>query len=110
MDGPPAGDPSEEYDGRDAIVRVALPWPARTKVALLSSLDCGTFEDVRVAAPSGFEPAEQLMYFAGAVDRQVASTILRRKPSDYHEAELITDSFQLLSRSLPPSPISKFPF
>lgn len=110
MDGPPAGDPSEGYDGSDAIVRVALPWPARTKVALLSSLDCGTFEDVRVAAPSGFEPAEQLMYFAGAVDRQVASTILRRKPSDYREAELITDSFQLLSRSLPPSPISKFPF
>lgn len=80
MDGPPAGERSGEDDNLNPILRVSLPWPARTKSVLLVSLDRGIFEDVRIAVPSGPESAGQSFHFARAVDEQVGSTISRRKP------------------------------
>ncbi|KAF9790812.1 hypothetical protein BJ322DRAFT_411728 [Thelephora terrestris] len=91
MDEPDTGVPSGEDDNRNAILRVSVPWPARTKTALLKSLDCGTFEDIRVAVPSGPEPTEPHIHFAGGVDEQVGATISRRTSPDDHGSELMTD-------------------
>lgn len=103
MDGPPAEDPSGEGDDRNAILRVSLPWPAGTKNALLTSLDRGTFEDIRIAVRSGPESTEQPMYFARAVGERVGNSISRRKPSDYHGSELMIYNGLLVYQSEPAS-------
>lgn len=83
--GPPAGRPSGEGNDGTAIQRVSLSWPDRAKNALLTSLDCGTFENICITVSSGPESTEKPMYFAGAVDVSVGPTISRCKPSDYHK-------------------------
>jgi hypothetical protein len=86
MDGPVANDQGNDHI---RILRVSSPWPAWTKKALRTSLDRGTFEDIRVTVPSGPESTEQPMYFAGAVDETVGASISYRKPPDYSQRELM---------------------
>jgi hypothetical protein len=75
MDGSTVDGLNEVNTRHSIIQRVSQPWPIRIKKALFTSLDCGEFESVHVVVPLGPELAEQSIYFAGAVDEQVGSSI-----------------------------------
>jgi hypothetical protein len=79
MDGPAADNPPGTYGDNAAILRVSRPWPAGTRNALRISLDHGSFEDIRVLVPSGPGLTEEPVYFTGAVNEQVGSSISRCK-------------------------------
>ena len=57
------------------IPRVSQHWPARTKVALLTSLDEGIFEDLHLSIPPGPVETRRQLHFARNVDRGIASSI-----------------------------------
>lgn len=80
MDGSTVNGSNEVHNSCSRIQRVSRPWPTRTKRALFTSLDSGEFESVHVVVPLGPELTEQPIYFAGAVDEQVGSSISRGEP------------------------------
>lgn len=99
MDGPVVNHQNLGVDiDRSTILRVSHPWPARTKEALRASLDCGTFEDIRVTDPSASDPesTEQRIYFAWAVDKRVGASISRCKPSSRFQSDLMTNDSPLV--------------
>ena len=77
MDRSTVNGPNEVNNSRSSIQRVSRPWPTRTRKALFKSLDSGEFESVHVAIPLGPELTEQPIYFAGAVDEQIGSSVSR---------------------------------
>ena len=92
MDGSVTNDnPLGVDNDHGAITKVFRPWPARTKKALRASLDRGVFENIRATVPSGPESTEQLMYFAGAVDERVGTSISRREHLNYPQSELMAN-------------------
>jgi len=54
---------------------VSQPWPARTKVALRTSLDEGTFEDLHLSITPGPGETECQLHFARNADKGVATSI-----------------------------------
>ena len=73
------------------IPRVPHPWPARTKNALCVSLDEGAFEDFHFILPPGLVSTKRPMYFAGAVNGEVATSISLCKLLNHHSGKLILD-------------------
>ena len=91
-DGTTVTDLRHELSGDcNTIPRVSHPWPVRTKNALCMSLDNGTFEDFHLTLTPGPVPTKHPMYFAGAVDRDAASSIRLCKLSNCHLGKLIVD-------------------
>ena len=90
---PTAADLGFELSGDcNTIPRVSHPWPGRTKNALRVSLDEGTFEDFHFTLTPGPVPTKYPMYFAGAVDKKVASSIGFCKLSNCHSGNLILEN------------------
>lgn len=80
MDGSTVNGLNGVHNSRSSIQRVSRPWPTRMKKALFTSLDSGEFESVHAVVPLGPGLTGQSIYFAGAVDEQVGSSISRGEP------------------------------
>jgi hypothetical protein len=104
---------SPNYEPGDygiTIPRVSQPWPARTKVALRTSLDEGTFEDLHLSITPGPGETECQLHFARNADKGVATSIPICKLLNCLLSEtIITTRLQYLSCILAPETTQRSP-